>query len=184
MSVAYELPDSPVLANPRTRLSAYVRPVPALEPPYEPLDDRPTLTVVPPLGEPLPFEEPAPRQTQLGEDFWGPQPTARRNLRDPRPIARHFLQATLEMLYGRRSPRQLQMWTSPAVFADLVRSRRVIPATTRSAPPTVQSVHVSEPVDGVAEVCAVIRRGERRHAVAARLEGIDGQWRCVKLQIG
>lgn len=190
MSVAYELPESPVARAPRTRLSAYVRPVPALEPPYEPLDGRPTLTVVPPLGDPLPFEDATsladltPRQGRLGEDFWGPQPTGRRNLRDPRPMARQFLQATLEMLYGRRAARQLQAWTSPAVFADLVRSRRVVPATTRSAPPTVQSVHVSEPVDGVAEVCAVVRRGARCHAVAARLEGIDGKWRCVKLQIG
>jgi hypothetical protein len=48
----------------------------------------------------------------------------------------------------------------------------------------VTSVHVSEPADGVAEIAAVIRRGPRFHAVAARLEGIDGQWRCVQLQIG
>ncbi|HVX42711.1 MAG TPA: hypothetical protein VHC49_02440, partial [Mycobacteriales bacterium] len=119
MSVAYELSGAPA---PRTRFSAHVRPAPPLEPPYEPLDERPTLTVVPPLGDPLPFEdaappvEPAPRQTRLGEDFWGPQPTGRRSLRDPRPMARQFLQATLEMLYGRRAARQLQAWTSPAVF--------------------------------------------------------------------
>jgi hypothetical protein len=39
-------------------------------------------------------------------------------------------------------------------------------------------------VDGVAEVSAVARRGGRAHAVAARLEGIDGRWRCTALQIG
>jgi hypothetical protein len=45
-------------------------------------------------------------------------------------------------------------------------------------------VHVSEPVDGVAEISAVARRDGRAHAVAARLEGIDGRWRCTALQIG
>jgi hypothetical protein len=45
-------------------------------------------------------------------------------------------------------------------------------------------VHVCEPVDGVAEVSAVARRAGRAHAVAARLEGIDGRWRCTALQIG
>ena len=45
-------------------------------------------------------------------------------------------------------------------------------------------VHVCEPVDGVAEVSAVARRAGRAHAVAARLEGLDGRWRCTALQIG
>jgi hypothetical protein len=45
-------------------------------------------------------------------------------------------------------------------------------------------VHVCEPVDGVAEITAVARRAGRAHAVAARLEGIDGRWRCTALQIG
>ena len=43
---------------------------------------------------------------------------------------------------------------------------------------------VSGHVDGVAEVSAVAHRGGRAHAVAARLEGIDGRWRCTALQIG
>ena len=52
------------------------------------------------------------------------------------------------------------------------------------SPLLVGRVHVSEPVDGVAEVSAVARRDGRAHAVAARLEGIDGRWRCTALQIG
>jgi hypothetical protein len=48
----------------------------------------------------------------------------------------------------------------------------------------VKSVRVCEPVDGVAEVAAVISQGGRCRAVAARLEGVDGRWRCVHLQIG
>jgi hypothetical protein len=36
----------------------------------------------------------------------------------------------------------------------------------------------------VAEISAVARRDGRAHAVAARLEGLDGRWRCTALQIG
>ena len=168
-----------------------VRPVPPLEPPYDPLeeDDRPRLTLVPGLADPLPFdrlplEEPAPRRTALGQQFWGPQPTRRRDLPDPRPLAHRFLQASVEALAGRRSAAQLQQWTSPAVFADLSRSLRIRRPVAAPATPTVLSVHVSEPADGVAEVCAVIRDGARARAAAARLEGVDGRWRCVALQIG
>ena len=53
-----------------------------------------------------------------------------------------------------------------------------------SDPLVVGRIRVCEPVDGVAEVSAVAHRGGRAHAVAARLEGIDGRWRCTVLQIG
>jgi hypothetical protein len=169
----------------RQRLSTYVRPAPPLEPPYDPYEEpgRPQLRVVTPAAEPLPFEQPAHRQSTLGEDFWGPQPTGRRSLPDPRPLARQYLQAALETLAGRRSPAQLQQWSSPSLFADLLKSPRQ-PISGRAAAPAVTSLHVSEPADGIAEVAAVIRRGDRFHAVAARLEGVDGRWRFVHLQIG
>jgi hypothetical protein len=48
----------------------------------------------------------------------------------------------------------------------------------------VRSVRVSEPHDGVAEVCAVVQQGPRCRAIALRLEGIDGRWQCTALQIG
>ena len=44
---------------------------------------------------------------------------------------------------------------------------------------SLNSVHVCEPADGVAEVCAVVFTGARYRAIAARLEGLDGHWRCV-----
>ena len=52
------------------------------------------------------------------------------------------------------------------------------------APFAVGPLHVCEPVDGVAEVSAVAHRAGRAHAVAARLEGIDGRWRGTAVQIG
>ena len=74
--------------------------------------------------------------------------------------------------------------TSPGVFAALSAGRRPRWCAASSSPLLVGRVHVSEPVDGVAEVSAVARRDGRAHAVAARLEGIDGRWRCTALQIG
>ena len=48
---------------------------------------------------------------------------------------------------------------------------------------SLHSVHVSEPANGVAEVCAVVRQGERYRALAARLEGLDGRWQCVSFRL-
>lgn len=90
----------------------------------------------------------------------------------------------LEVLAGRRPVGQLQSLTSPGVFTALARGRRPRWCSGGTAPLLVGPVHVCEPVDGVAEVSAVAHRGGRAHAVAARLEGIDGRWRCTALQIG
>jgi hypothetical protein len=49
--------------------------------------------------------------------------------------------------------------------------------------PLVKSVRVSEPADGVAEVAAVVLRGTVYSAAAARLEGFDGRWRAVALEL-
>jgi len=161
-----------------------VRRVPRLEPPYD--DELPEghLHLVPQLEE-LPFEEPAPRRFEHDIDFFDPQPTPRRELPDPEPWATRFVQAVLETLAGCRPSVQLQEWTSPAVHAQVCRAaqeRRWI--STAGALPAVRSVHVGEPADGVAEVCAVVQRGHRYRAVAARMEGFDGRWRCVALQLG
>jgi hypothetical protein len=45
-------------------------------------------------------------------------------------------------------------------------------------------VRLCEPADEVAELSAVIQTGRRCRAVALRLEGTNGRWRCVRLQIG
>jgi hypothetical protein len=160
-----------------------VRRVPRLEPPYDDELAEAQLQLVPQLEE-LPFEEPAPRRLEHEIDFFDPQPTPRRDLPDPERWATRFLQAVLETMAGCRASAQLHEWTSPAVHAQVVGSaqaRRGI--TSARALPLVRSVHVGEPADGVAEVCAVVQRGHRFAAVAARLEGFDGRWRCVALEL-
>jgi hypothetical protein len=91
---------------------------------------------------------------------------------------------TLEALAGRRPMTQLQALASPGLYTALSRGPRPRWCREGTAPLVLGPVHLSEPVDGVAEISAVARRAGRAHAVAARLEGIDGRWRCTALQIG
>jgi hypothetical protein len=161
-----------------------VRRVPPLEPPYD--DELPEgrLQLVPQREE-LPFDDLAPRRFEHSIDFFDPQPTPRRELPEPEPWATRFLQAVLEAIAGSRPSAQLQEWTTSTVYAVVCRTAQGRRWTAAGgALPTVRSVHVGEPADGVAEVCAVVQRGRRYSAVAARLEGFDGRWRCVALELG
>jgi hypothetical protein len=92
----------------------------------------------------------------------------------------------VEVLAGDRPLGQLVRWTSAEVYDDLLaRVSGAHPTGLRQpARATVRSVHIAEPADGVAEVAAIVRRGERTTAVAARLEGLDGRWQCTALELG
>ena len=125
-----------------------------------------------------------------GDDEFGPQPTPRAQLPAPTPWAGRLVQGLLEVLSGVRPASQLVRWTTTEVY-DTVQ-RRVMQASVESRAgghqrrlaEVVRSVHVSEPADGVAEICAIVAQGPRCRAVALRLEGVDGRWQCTALQIG
>jgi Family of unknown function (DUF6459) len=160
--------------------------VPTPQPPLEPGPVRLVLPgVVPPRPphRPGPRPEPRTRTATVDADF-GPRWTPRADLPDPRDAGRRVLTTTLEALAGRRPIGQVGPLVAPGVFAALAGGRRPRWCREGNAPIVVGPVHVCEPVDGVAEVSAVARRAGRAHAVAARLEGIDGRWRCTAVQIG
>jgi hypothetical protein len=160
-----------------------VRRVPRLEPPYDDELAGSRLQLVPQLEE-LPFDEPASRRFEHEIDFFDPQPTARRDLPEPEAWATRFLQAVFETLAGSRASAQLQEWTSQSVRSQI--SRMTYDSRWKTPPgmvPLVKSVRVSEPADGVAEVAAVVLRGTVYSAAAARLEGFDGRWRAVALEL-
>ena len=94
--------------------------------------------------------------------------------------SRTFAAALTEVMTGRRPDWQLRAHCAPAVFGGL----RTLTAAMAGEPGTLLSVHVSEPTDGVAEVCASFRRHTRVAALAFRLQGIDGRWRLTDLQVG
>ena len=160
--------------------------VPTPQPPLQ--DERiPVRLVRPGVAVPRPVHRPGPRpraaHAALQDDF-GPTWTTRSQLPDPRVAGRRLLTLTLEALAGRRPLLQVQPMTAPGVYTALSAGRRPRWCDGSSSPLLVGRVHVNEPVDGVAEISAVARRDGRAHAVAARLEGIDGRWRCTALQIG
>jgi Family of unknown function (DUF6459) len=178
------VPSPAPLEHPRLRLVV----VPTPQPPL--VDDhRPLRLVLPGVLVPRPPHTPGPRPrvpaaaAPPDADF-GPAWSLRADLPDARDAGRRLITLTLEALAGRRPLAQLQPMTSVGVFAALSAGRRPRWCTEGTAPLVVGPVHVCEPVDGVAEVSAIAHRGGRAHAVAARLEGLDGRWRCTALQIG
>lgn len=160
--------------------------VPTPQPPLQ--DERlPVRLVIPGRAAPRPVHAPGPRpqggQVLRADDF-GPSLSSRADLPDAREAGLRLVTLTLEVLAGRRPLAQLQPLTSLGVFAALSAGRRPRWCTEGTSPLVVGPVRACEPVDGVAEVTAVAWRAGRAHAVAARLEGIDGRWRCTALQIG
>jgi hypothetical protein len=119
-----------------------------------------------------------------GSPDFGPAFTRRSDLPDASAAGRRVVTLVLEAFVGRRPMTQLQAVVTPALFTALNSGRRPRWCAEGTATLLVTSVRACEPVDGVAEVSAVARRAGRAHAVAARLEGIDGRWRCTALQVG
>jgi hypothetical protein len=159
--------------------------------PQPPLDDEraPVRLLIPGAPAPRPPLRPGPRpQPNTGarsrEADFGPTWSTRAELPDVREVGRVLITTALEALAGRRPMAQLQAMTSFPVFTALVNGRRPDWCVGGRAPLIVGTIRVCEPVDGVAEISAVARRNGRAHAVAARLEGIDGRWRCTALQVG
>ncbi|MGY1835140.1 Rv3235 family protein [Blastococcus sp. SYSU DS0510] len=159
--------------------------VPTPQPPGE---LRPALRLVHPEQPlPRPVPRPGPRLRDVAGlplDEFGPVLTGRADLPPAAAAARRLVTTALEALVGRRPLTQVQPLASTGVYAALSSRRPPRWCTEGSAPVVVGPVRVCEPVDGVAEVSAVVHRAGRAHAVAARLEGMDGRWRCTALQIG
>jgi hypothetical protein len=111
-------------------------------------------------------------------------PTSRADLPDPGTWTAQLVQAVLEVLAQERPRHQLVRWLAPEVYADLGVHLAARPSGRPAGPRarrTVSSIHVFEPADGVAEATAVVVGGPRARAMALRLEGWDGRWRCTRL---
>jgi hypothetical protein len=159
-----------------------------------------------PLGQdtlPLPFERaaaaPVLRLVPTGAAVAAPaalaSPTAPRPVLParspgtiPKPDVRVLVQALCEVLSGTRPAVQLTTSVSPSVLAALRSSAGMGPW--RSADggigprPAVRSVHVQESTDGVLDVCAVVRRGSRHHALALRMRRRRTRWEATTVQVG
>lgn len=174
-------PSTP--GRPRLQLLVVPTPQPPLEDPHvvHPL-------VVPgpalPRAPHHPGPRPRPDHPRHPDADFGPAYSSRSQLPDVAASARRLITLVLEIFDGRRPLTQLRPLASNGLFAAVATGRRPRWCAAGRGPYAFGRVHVCEPVDGVAEVSAVVRREGRAHAVAARLEGIDGRWQCTALQIG
>lgn len=174
-------------------------PAPDPEPAF--MDEGPRLHLVGPDQAPLPLTwelspgvDATPRgahpvlvRAGHGDDDFGPVPTPRGLLPEPAAWAARLVQGIAEVLTLDRPAAQLARWVCPEVYDAVRRRVDVRRRTPRPAGqhrrPTVRSLHVTEPADGVAEVCALVDDGRRSRAYALRLEGTDGRWRATALEL-
>ncbi|HTW20344.1 MAG TPA: Rv3235 family protein [Mycobacteriales bacterium] len=166
----------------------HLRPVPSVDGPYDDEIDEPAIA---PAGN-LVFAFPPPTTAELPLRLAPPAaelcdgPGHHHRLPDPRPWTARLAQAIVEVLAGARPASQLSRVATLDVLALLERGSGRLGARPGGPPrrPIVGSVHVSQPRPGVAEACAVVDTGVRKRAIALRLEGRNGQWRCTALHIG
>jgi hypothetical protein len=153
-------------------------PAPASAPPY---DDEPgTIPILRLVTALVPMPEPGP----FDDDAWvAAARTPTSALPAAQGFARVLLQAVLEVVAGVRPVKQLQRDTSPELYANLLETLSGRPRATGVRPDrrAVRSVHVQQRPEGIAEVCATVCSGERTLALALRLEGLDGRWKCTEL---
>ncbi|GGS79321.1 hypothetical protein GCM10010156_42510 [Planobispora rosea] len=106
--------------------------------------------------------------------IWGPPgavPDARR--------LRALGQAFAEILSGRRPPSTVSRQTTSQVQAELLRAGKVFDCP---RPPMAGRLHLSQPRDGVVEMCVLVRCGERYRGLALRLERTGVQWLCTDFE--
>lgn len=104
-------------------------------------------------------------------------------------FATRFAQAVVEVIGGDRGVYQLMRWTTDEVYDDLQRRSSLLQRSTRDPRrrrlrAQVRSVHLSCPQPDVAEISIHVRHGHRSRAIAARIERIEGRWRCSAIEFG
>jgi hypothetical protein len=182
-------PELPLVLTRPALPALRLLPVPPSEPPYD--DELPAARrLPPPVLLPRAAHQalrlvPALRTAETLDDDVddGPARTPRADLPPARPFAHALVQRMLEVLAGVRPLGQLQRDTTLELYDELERlvRSRPRPKGPRPTRAAVRSVHVQERPEGVAEVCATVQRGGRAGAVALRLEGRGGSWRCTSL---
>lgn len=136
-------------------------------------------------------------QGVLALDFGsGPDLPTRPNLRvvtgdepDLHGFATRFAQAVVEVIGGDRSVYQLMRWTTDEVYEDMYRRAGALQRTAGDPRrprlrAQVRSVHLSSPQPDVAEISIHVRLGHRSRAIAAKIEKVEGRWRCSAIEFG
>lgn len=123
---------------------------------------------------------PAGRTAVTSRVPWRPDPVSPAAL----VRAQQVFRLTFEVLEGRRGPRQLQEVVSPEVLAKITTLAREDVRRRGRATARLRRVHVQQITAEAAEACVCVERGNRVHAVAARLELHRTGWRCTAFVLG
>jgi hypothetical protein len=167
---------------PRLRLV----PAPQIDPPF---DDE-AVAMPPAVAGTLALAFPAAARDSVPLRLLPPaDPPADRTtpLPEPRMWAQRLVQAIVEVLAGARAPGQLAAHATLRVLDQLEATSGALGHPGRRAPalrPVVRSVHAFRPSAVAVEVCAVVDTGVRSRALALRLDGSGGRWRCTELELG
>ena len=160
-----------------------LRPAPQREPPY---DDELAGRDIVPIGRhdrPLPLVVPRPKPVPPAREL----SPLRASVPEPAEWTRRLLIGVIETAAGRRPLQQLAALVSRSVAYGLAND---FDRSARSGRrhwiggASVRTVRSTEPADGVAEVSATLRCGNRVRAVAVRLEIRHGRWCCTRLVLG
>ncbi len=137
-----------------------------------------------PAGSAQPIRQ--ARETQVPGSLVQPLPgpeqadaPGSRAIPSARAAATVVVRAIVEAMTGIRPVSHLAAWTSPRVQADL---ERLVADNVRHRRHALRCLRVCEPREGIAEVAAVIARGERVSALALRMETSGSRWRITALQ--
>ncbi|MCU1635092.1 MAG: 3-hydroxyacyl-CoA dehydrogenase [Cryobacterium sp.] len=142
------------------------------------------------LARPAQAERRRTRETFQEDDFFGHQPSSRKELPDPEPLLINLTRCVIEVLAGARELDQLARWVSDDVYRHLLK-RVVLSARARAVKgqpaqrPTfvIGRIMISEPRDGVVEAVVIVHTRARARAVAIRLEGMDSRWRASAVNV-
>lgn len=104
---------------------------------------------------------------------------------NPQGIAERIALATVEILSGYRSVRQLQGYVTHDIYGALVRRSGLAARckTTMRHPGRVMRSVASYPAPGVCESSIVVHDSTRPRACAIRLEKHRGRWRATALDV-
>ncbi len=154
------------LLSSTSRTPQWQHPMIEFEPRPEPLQQKALLYLTPSL-----FHEEFDRDDQ-------PKPTSAGELPQISEWSFAFIVNLLEILSGHRQPAQVMARCHRVIYHQLLTK-----AGTDKVLGKLRSVHLQEPLDGLCEVSATIRYGDRLKALALRFEGVDGRWLCTVLEI-
>jgi hypothetical protein len=115
--------------------------------------------------------------------FIARRPTSADELPDVRAFSARLAQAIVETLHGQRPIQQLLRWTDETVYGDIADRLAQRPHAVPAAKPVLRGIRICTPTDGIAEASVVVQTGPRCRAVAMRLEGLDGRWRCTAFEL-